>query len=325
MPRNGSGMYSLPAGNPVVTLTNITAAWANGTMSDIATALTGSIAKNGVTAPTANLPMAGFKHTGAGAGAVAGEYVTFNQTGAQFPALGINAASGSLPPGNLLTSFNDLAAAPTNTLSNLGASANDTSTYYAGLIAAQAWRDIYPTGATIAAIGFLRTSASGGAASAGTIQFRASALGTANFISCPVVGTLDSGGNLAVTGGVSGSNLLSGVYTPTLGSSFGITSVTFSQAQYTRVGNVVTVSGMCSISQTVAGMLSTFYFSVPIASTAVAGEKFKLAGVFSAGPGQSHSKVQSTGIAGPQQAAVNIQFSATSPVEATYTFQYLVE
>lgn len=95
MPRNGSGVYSLPAGNPVVTLTQISTAWANGTLSDIATALTNSLAKDGVTAPTANLPMAGFKHTGAGAASVAGEYVTFNQSGAQFPALGINTASSS--------------------------------------------------------------------------------------------------------------------------------------------------------------------------------------------------------------------------------------
>lgn len=55
MPRNGAGVYSLPAGNPVVTLTTITSTWANSTMTDIATALTGSVAANGVTPMTGQL------------------------------------------------------------------------------------------------------------------------------------------------------------------------------------------------------------------------------------------------------------------------------
>lgn len=49
MPRSG-GVYTLPAGNPVVTLTVISSAWANTTMADIATALTGSLPVDG-TAP----------------------------------------------------------------------------------------------------------------------------------------------------------------------------------------------------------------------------------------------------------------------------------
>lgn len=47
MPRNSNGDYSLPAGNPVVTGTVISSSWANSTTSDIATALTGSLARNG--------------------------------------------------------------------------------------------------------------------------------------------------------------------------------------------------------------------------------------------------------------------------------------
>jgi hypothetical protein len=46
MPRSG-GVYTLPAGNPVVTLTTISSTWANTTMSDIATALTGSLPTDG--------------------------------------------------------------------------------------------------------------------------------------------------------------------------------------------------------------------------------------------------------------------------------------
>ena len=47
MPRNGSGTYSLPAGNPVVSGTTIQASWANSTLADISTELTGSLARSG--------------------------------------------------------------------------------------------------------------------------------------------------------------------------------------------------------------------------------------------------------------------------------------
>lgn len=57
MSRNGTGTYSLPAGNPVVTGTSISSTWANNTLSDIATALTGSVASDGQTPMTGNLDM----------------------------------------------------------------------------------------------------------------------------------------------------------------------------------------------------------------------------------------------------------------------------
>jgi len=55
MSRNGSGTYSLPAGNPVVTGTTIASTWANNTLSDIASTLTDSVAADGQTAMTGNL------------------------------------------------------------------------------------------------------------------------------------------------------------------------------------------------------------------------------------------------------------------------------
>jgi hypothetical protein len=57
MSRNGSGTYTLPAGNPVVTGTAITTSWANTTMSDIAAGLTQSVAADGQTPMTGNLNM----------------------------------------------------------------------------------------------------------------------------------------------------------------------------------------------------------------------------------------------------------------------------
>lgn len=47
MPRNGSGTYSLPAGNPVVSGTTIESSWANTTLSDIGTAMTDSLSRSG--------------------------------------------------------------------------------------------------------------------------------------------------------------------------------------------------------------------------------------------------------------------------------------
>jgi hypothetical protein len=68
MPRNGSGVYSPPAANyPAVSGTLITAANRNAVDADLATALTGSIAVNGESVVTANIPMSGNKLTGLGA------------------------------------------------------------------------------------------------------------------------------------------------------------------------------------------------------------------------------------------------------------------
>ena len=61
MSRNGSGTYTLPAGNPVVTNTTISSTWANTTLSDIASALTGSVASDGQTSMAGNLNMASNK------------------------------------------------------------------------------------------------------------------------------------------------------------------------------------------------------------------------------------------------------------------------
>lgn len=80
MARNGSGTYNLyTPGNPVVTGTTISSTWANNTLNDIATALTNSIAKDGQTTPTANLPMGTFKFTGLGAGSANGDSLRYEQ------------------------------------------------------------------------------------------------------------------------------------------------------------------------------------------------------------------------------------------------------
>ena len=79
MARNGSGTYVLPAGNPVVTGSVISSTWANSTFSDVASALTGSIAADGQTNPTAALTMSGFIHTNVGNATLRNHYAAAGQ------------------------------------------------------------------------------------------------------------------------------------------------------------------------------------------------------------------------------------------------------
>ena len=79
MARNGSGTYTLPAGNPVTTGTTISSTWANNTLNDLGTALTASLAYDGQTVPVANLPMGGYVHTGVGSAANRTSYPSAGQ------------------------------------------------------------------------------------------------------------------------------------------------------------------------------------------------------------------------------------------------------
>lgn len=76
MSRNGSGTYTLPAGNPVVTGTTISSTWANNTMNDLANALTDSVAADGQTPMTGNLNMNSNKVTNLAAPTVGTDAVT---------------------------------------------------------------------------------------------------------------------------------------------------------------------------------------------------------------------------------------------------------
>jgi hypothetical protein len=79
MPYNGSGTYSLPAGNPVVTGTAISSTTTNNTNSDIATALTNCMTRDGQSPPTANIPMGGNKLTGLASGTASGDALQYGQ------------------------------------------------------------------------------------------------------------------------------------------------------------------------------------------------------------------------------------------------------
>lgn len=76
MPRNGSGTFSrvrdwtTDAANGL----NIEASLMDSDTDDIASAITDSIAKDGQTTPTANLPMGGFRHTNVGSATARSQY-----------------------------------------------------------------------------------------------------------------------------------------------------------------------------------------------------------------------------------------------------------
>ena len=72
---NGSGVFSLVTGNPVVSGAVISSTVHNNTMSDIATnGLTNCLVKDGQTAATGNLPMGTNRHTGCGAATALTDY-----------------------------------------------------------------------------------------------------------------------------------------------------------------------------------------------------------------------------------------------------------
>lgn len=79
MPRDGSGNYNRPAGQPVSAGTVIDAAVFNTLTADIATALTGSLPRDGQAPPTADLPMGNFKHTGVANGTARNHYAALGQ------------------------------------------------------------------------------------------------------------------------------------------------------------------------------------------------------------------------------------------------------
>jgi hypothetical protein len=76
--RNGTGSFTRPVADYQPD-TDILAEDVNSEFDDIATALTDSIAKDGQTTPTANLPMGGYRHTGVGNGSARNQYAAIGQ------------------------------------------------------------------------------------------------------------------------------------------------------------------------------------------------------------------------------------------------------
>jgi hypothetical protein len=79
MSRNGSGTYTLPAGNPVVSGTVIASSWANNTMNDLAAAMTDSVAADGQTPMTGPLNLNSNKIVNLAVGTVNTDGVNYAQ------------------------------------------------------------------------------------------------------------------------------------------------------------------------------------------------------------------------------------------------------
>ena len=107
MSRNGSGTYTLPAGNPVVTGTVISTTWANNTMNDLASAMTDSVAADGQTPMTGPLNLNSNKVTNLANGVLTGDAVNFGQfstptfTGAVTCSSTLSVAGDTTMTGNL--------------------------------------------------------------------------------------------------------------------------------------------------------------------------------------------------------------------------------
>lgn len=147
MPWNGSGTYSLPpAYSPEVNGTTIDANRYNGLTNDVATGITQAIAKDGQNTPTANLPMGGLKHTGAGSATADGQYLVYGQTNADLGNLRVDAGTAGAPSlsinGDTDTGFFQVAA------NSLGLSTSGTEAWrwdsvgrqISGAVAAQTTR-----------------------------------------------------------------------------------------------------------------------------------------------------------------------------------------
>ena len=79
MPRNGSGTYTVPPGTPGVALADITTTAYNGFLTDMSTAMSDSINKDGTKAFAGNQSMGGFKLTSLGLATTALDAVTLSQ------------------------------------------------------------------------------------------------------------------------------------------------------------------------------------------------------------------------------------------------------
>ena len=119
MPFNGSGTYSLPSGNPVVTNTPISSTVHNSTTSDIASALTNCVTRDGQSPPSGPLPMGNQKITGLAKGTAAGDAVRYEQAAKIDESTGANSdiksLSGLTTPLSVAQGGTGSSTAPTTT------------------------------------------------------------------------------------------------------------------------------------------------------------------------------------------------------------------
>ena len=137
---NGSGVFNLTTGNPVVTGTTISSTWANNTLNDVATGLSNCVTRDGQSPATANLPMGGYKLTGLALATATGDALSygraatvtdFTYTGTLTGGTGIlNIGSGQVykdASGNM-----GIGTSGTSGRLTLASTSTDTTNYYNG-------------------------------------------------------------------------------------------------------------------------------------------------------------------------------------------------
>ena len=89
MPFDGNGNFTaLSAPDfPAVTGNVISSSYYNNVINDLIAGLSDCVTRDGQSPATANLPMGGFKHTGAAAGAATGQYLVYEQSSASLAGL----------------------------------------------------------------------------------------------------------------------------------------------------------------------------------------------------------------------------------------------
>jgi len=158
MSRNGSGTYTLPAGNPVVSGTVIATTWANNTMNDLASAMTDSVAADGQTPMTGPLNMNSNKVTNLATGTISGDGINFTQFNT--PTFG-----GAVTCSTTLTVVGDTTMSGTGQLKiPNGTTGQRSATPVSGMIRFNSTLNSYEgytsyTGATISTITFVTTTA----------------------------------------------------------------------------------------------------------------------------------------------------------------------
>lgn len=185
-----------------------------------------------------------------------------------------------------------------------------------GTVAAGVWRLVRFTGAL-------------------TLTYNATSLilpGSANITTaagdCALAVSLGSGNWLVTHYQVRGavpSIITSGTYTPSGTAGTNVTTVTPGACMYSRVGNIVTVSGLVTVTQTSASGLTVFDLSFPIASaTTVVTDA---AGVFATtgdGLAQSSGQIYANTTNDRFTFAYVAQTAGTGPFSFYFTAQYRV-
>lgn len=233
MPRNGSGIYTLPGGNPVTPGDVIEAEWANTTLEDVADALTNSLSRTGAGGMLAPFRIADGSVSGPGLSYLNETNTGLYRSGAGstwMAVLGVNVAQFStvgltVAAGKALTVLGN--ATVTGTLSVTGATTLASSLAVTGAITATGGVSGNVTGNVTAATG---TSTFNDVVITGALDMTAGSSATITGLSTPTnasdaanKGYVDSvlASKLSLTGGTMsgaiamGSSKITGLATPT--------------------------------------------------------------------------------------------------------------